>query len=272
MVGRRPRDGRRGRRPGAGDLSAGRPLVVAHRGASAVWPEHTAAAYAEAIAARADAVECDVRLSADGHLVCLHDARVERTSQGRGAVSRLTLAQLQQLDYSARHVPARPVPGDPPADPAGLLTLADLIALLLAAPSPIGLLVETKHPVRHGAAVEAAVVAALRPVIDRLPLVAVMSFWPPALRRLRRLAPEITRVALRADRSPAPVWGDPDVVGLAVASVRRDPARVQRTRRGGTGVYVWTVERSADVELCRAAGADAIITDSPREVRAMLWP
>ncbi len=75
--------------------------VVAHRGASEEAPEHTLAAYRKAIEDGADALECDVRLTADGHLVCVHDRRVNRTSNGRGAVSALELADLAALDFGS---------------------------------------------------------------------------------------------------------------------------------------------------------------------------
>src|SRR5690349_9193418 len=77
------------------------PQVVAHRGASDDVPEHTFAAYRKAIDDGADALECDVRLTRDGHLVCVHDRRVDRTSDGRGPVSALELADLADLDFSA---------------------------------------------------------------------------------------------------------------------------------------------------------------------------
>src|SRR4051812_43024918 len=67
------------------------PAVVAHRGASSHRAEHTLAAYALALEQGADGLECDVRLTRDGFLVCVHDRRVDRTSTGRGAVSTLTL-------------------------------------------------------------------------------------------------------------------------------------------------------------------------------------
>ena len=70
------------------------PLVYGHRGSSAALPEHTLAAYQRAIEEGVDGLECDVRLTRDGHLVCLHDATIDRTSTGDGRVSRLTLAQL----------------------------------------------------------------------------------------------------------------------------------------------------------------------------------
>ena len=68
--------------------------VVAHRGSSDAVPEHTLHAYTRAIDEGADALECDVRLTRDGHLVCVHDRRIDRTSTGRGVVSTLELADL----------------------------------------------------------------------------------------------------------------------------------------------------------------------------------
>ena len=84
---------------GAGGDLDGHPFVVAHRGASAERPEHTLAAYELALAEGADGVECDVRLSRDGHLVCVHDRRVDRTSNGTGLVSDMSPAELRELDF-----------------------------------------------------------------------------------------------------------------------------------------------------------------------------
>ena len=75
-------------------MLGGHPFVVAHRGASAQRPEHTLAAYELALQEGADGVECDVRLTRDGHLVCVHDRRLERTSTGTGLVSEMTLSLL----------------------------------------------------------------------------------------------------------------------------------------------------------------------------------
>src|SRR4051812_50051496 len=79
----------------------GRPQVVAHRGSSAAMAEHTLGAYVRALDDGADAVECDVRLTADGHLVCVHDRRGERAANGRGTVSTPELAHLEQLDWGS---------------------------------------------------------------------------------------------------------------------------------------------------------------------------
>src|SRR3982074_143480 len=107
---------------------AGHPFVVAHRGASADRPEHTLAAYDLALKQGADGVECDVRLTRDGHLVCVHDRRIDRTSTGTGLVSEMTLAQLRTLDYGSWHSSSRPEGGH---GGTGLLTLDGLVALVL---------------------------------------------------------------------------------------------------------------------------------------------
>ncbi|BDH55186.1 hypothetical protein MTP03_01250 [Tsukamurella sp. PLM1] len=75
--------------------------IVAHRGASGEFPEHTMSAFEAAVAEGADAIECDVRLTRDQHLVCLHDRTVERTSDGTGAVSELDLADLKAMDFGS---------------------------------------------------------------------------------------------------------------------------------------------------------------------------
>jgi len=81
--------------------AAREPLVIAHRGASSAVAEHTVGAYRLAIAEGADALECDVRLSADGELVCLHDRTLERTGGSNGIVSAMTLAELLAVDWGA---------------------------------------------------------------------------------------------------------------------------------------------------------------------------
>src|SRR6266496_1659945 len=118
------------------------PDVVAHRGASAHRAEHTVAAYALAIEQGADGLECDVRLSRDGHLVCVHDRTVNRTSTGRGVVSTLTLDRMSELDYGSWH-PALPEHADdlvrepvwtPDPNDAGVLTLESLLDLVADSP------------------------------------------------------------------------------------------------------------------------------------------
>src|SRR6478609_836810 len=123
--------------------------VIAHRGASDDAPEHTLAAYRKAVEDGADALECDVRLTADGHLVCVHDRRVNRTSNGRGAVSSLELADLAALDFGAWKGqytdPESPERYDP-GERSRVLPLQRLLELIADTGRRVELAVETKHP------------------------------------------------------------------------------------------------------------------------------
>src|SRR5918997_436516 len=81
---------------------AGRVLVIAHRGGAGLWPENTLYAFGRASALGADVIETDVRLTADGALVLVHDESVARTTDGAGRVRDLALAELKRLDAGHR--------------------------------------------------------------------------------------------------------------------------------------------------------------------------
>ena len=119
--------------------AARRPLVVAHRGASSDAPEHTLGAYLRAIEDGADGLEADVRLTADGHLVCVHDRKVDRTSSGSGVLSTLELADLESLDFGSWKVASADfeAPDQLVADHRRVLTLERLLELVVDAPRPV---------------------------------------------------------------------------------------------------------------------------------------
>ena len=77
-------------------------LKIAHRGYSSRYPENTILAFEKAVSAGADMIELDVQLSRDGRLVVIHDARIDRTSDGTGAVTELSLADLKRHNYNNR--------------------------------------------------------------------------------------------------------------------------------------------------------------------------
>lgn len=144
----------------------GRPVqVVAHRGASEDVPEHTLAAYRKAIEDGADALECDIRLTADGELVCVHDWRVNRTSNGRGAVSSLELADLAALDFGSwkgrQSDPETPERYDLD-ERSRVLTLRRLLELVVDTDRRVELAIETKHPTRWAGQVEERLIDLLR--------------------------------------------------------------------------------------------------------------
>ncbi|WP_320068961.1 glycerophosphodiester phosphodiesterase [Micromonospora sp. RTGN7] len=258
------------------------PLVFAHRGSSADLPEHTLAAYLRALAEGADGLECDVRLTRDGHLVCVHDRRLERTSNGTGLVSARTLAELEALDFGSWHPGCPPVDGAEPLDESHtrLLTLGRLLDAVLDAGRPVQLLIETKHPSRYGRDVERRLVTLLRryglaePGADDPVRVTVMSFSPLAVRRLHDLAPRLPTVLLM-DGLPRWLWPGRLPAGTRVAApkvalVRARPRLVPTLRAAGNQVYVWTVNKPDDLELVLDVGVDGIITDRPAHALARL--
>ncbi|HTY72621.1 MAG TPA: glycerophosphodiester phosphodiesterase [Actinomycetes bacterium] len=250
--------------------------VVAHRGASAEAPEHTLAAYRRALEAGADGLECDVRLTADGHLVCVHDRTVDRTSDGRGVVSTLELAQLDELDFGAWRDGFEP-PADPAyADRRRVLTLERLLELVADAGRPVEVAIETKHPTRYAGLVERRVVEVLdrfgwaHPRLGNPSPVRVMSFSWLSLRRMRSLAPSVAvvylmeRVPLRLRDGTLPAGVR--IAGPSIDVVRAHPHYVERARSHGNEVHVWTVDDPDDVRRCLDLGVDAIITNRPADV------
>lgn len=231
-------------------------------------PEHTLDAYRQAIDEGADGLECDVRLTRDGHLVCIHDGRLDRTSDGRGRVSAATLDDLERLNFghsrSGRVVTAR------------ILTLDRLIETALDAGRPLRLLIETKHPSRYGSAVERKVVELLaryglgKEDASTPVRVAVMSFSPLAVRSLRTLAPDLPTVFLYEFAPPrvrdgrAPFGAQ--IVGPGLGVIRARPDVVERAHERGLQVYVWMVNQPADVDLVLELGVDALISDRPAYV------
>jgi glycerophosphoryl diester phosphodiesterase len=279
-----------------------RPLVIAHRGASHDVAEHTLPAYLEAIESGADGLECDVRLTRDGHLVCVHDRTVNRTSNGSGIVSEYDLQELRRLDFlswredlppsaddllndSPYHAGVAPDRMD--RDSAQVLTLQTLLGVVADAGRPVQLLIETKHPTRYGGLVEKELVRCLRrfgwagetPDGDGLPAgpatpVTIMSFAQVALRRVRLLAPAVPLVLLWQKETPFRRDGalptGVRTAGPGLRLLREDPALVERVHAAGNRVFCWTVDRPDDVALVQRLGVDAIITNRPSEIRSQL--
>jgi glycerophosphoryl diester phosphodiesterase len=252
--------------------------VIAHRGASEDVAEHTFAAYEAALDQGADGLECDVRLTADMQLVCVHDRRVNRTSNGRGVVSTLELAQLRELDFGSWKVPLDEyeVPDRRREGKHRVLTLERLLELVVEHPRRVELAIETKHPTRYAGLVEEHLVALLdkfglaHPRLGESSPVRVMSFSPLSVRRIRRMAPSLETVLL-LDRVPLRLRDGSLPRGVRIAGpgihiLRVHPEYVARVHSMGHRVHVWTVDQPSDIDLCVELGVDAIITNRPRQV------
>jgi len=258
------------------------PQVVAHRGASHDRAEHTLGAYRRAIESGADALECDVRLTADGHLVCVHDRRVDRTSSGRGKVSTLELAHLEGLDWASWKAgrDLADMAEIPDRDSGRLLTLRRLLSVVADCDRYVEVAVETKHPTRYAGLVEQELFDVLdyfgwaRPRRGEPSRVRMMSFSTIALQRMRTMSPTLPLVyladhvplRLRDGRLPRGVH----TAGIGVDVLRRHPRYVDALHRRGHAVHVWTVDEPEDVQRCLDAGVEAIITNRPDAVLGQL--
>ena len=267
---------------------ADRPAVVAHRGASAIEAEHTLAAYRRALDEGADGLECDVRLTRDRVLVCVHDRRVDRTSSGRGVVSTLELADLNELDFGSWRraeddSPDQLLAADweaPDLDRTRVLTLDRLLDMAATVDRPVLLAIETKHPTRYAGLVESVLVETLRRhgLAERHGKanvrVQVMSFAPSGLRRIRQLAPDLPTVHLMK-RIPlryrdGSICASASIAGPSLEALKAGPDYVRRAHERGLEVQVWTVDDPADVDAMAALGVDVVITNRPAEVRNRL--
>lgn len=250
--------------------------VVAHRGYSSEEPEHSMAAYLRAVEAGADAVECDVRMTADGTLVLVHDRRIDRTSPGSGAVSNFMLAELQEHTFGGHGWHDFE---DPPSElRTRLLTLETFLSTLLDASPTLEFAIETKHPIRFGKYVEEELARVLRSFglvrNGSVHRVRMMSFSRMAVVRMKRLVPAIPTVYLcgrrpwfyRDGRLPPGV----SALGPGIDVVREHPELVAAVKSRGGQVHVWVVDERADFDLCRDLGVDVIISNKPAQILAWL--
>jgi glycerophosphoryl diester phosphodiesterase len=218
------------------------PAVIAHRGASAAWPENTLSAFEAAVRAGADMVELDVRLTADGALVVMHDADVARTTGGHGLVCELTLAEVRAL-----HIP----------------TLRDALDLLQGR---AGAEIEIKD--EPGETAADAVVDQLRDA--RFDAALVSSFHPGALARVRERDPAIATGletdgsdALRAGLDHVVAHGHPFLLPDAPSLRRAGPEVARLAHERGVRVGTWTVDDPEEIAELFAWGVDAVETNMP---------
>lgn len=277
------------------------PRFFAHRGSSHAFAENTRAAYLQAVRDGADGIECDVHLSADGHVVCHHDATLGRTSDGEGHVRELTLAQLRGFDYSgwkgAQIPPEFGGVGDQ------LCTLVDLVRIAQGAKRPIELAVETKHQDGDDPRLEPAVMEVLESLgFDRATRrigdvsVSFMSFESRAVDRFLELVPREGVCTLIEDKEQG--WEEDALADAEAAAAgpgeyrRRFVESARALDRGraaliGPGVdfvrqhedvvrgwlerasaRVWTVDLLDDARYLLGVGVTELTSNRPAQLRA----
>jgi len=231
--------------------------VQAHRGASAIAPENTLAAFRAAAEAGAKWVELDVALSADGTLVVIHDDSVDRTSSGTGSLGELTAAQIGALDAGAWF--------DPRFAGERIPTLAETIAAL----GELGLSanVEIKQH-KHHKSLDQLVHAVQTDIAKRSAQTEIMisSFDPEALNAMHALEPNL-EMAMLWGRPPED-WAD-QLAAIPAATIHMhfkalSIGMLEETAKRGVKVRAWTCNDPVQLISFWEAGLTGVITDNPK--------
>lgn len=225
-----------------------KPYIMAHRGNRVACPENTLAAFRRALDDGADIIETDVHLTADGVFVCIHDATVDRTTDGTGAVAALTLAQIKALSasYGREGFAGERVP-----------TLEETLALL---PAHVALALELKTD----RFLEPEVCCRLANALDRAGVRAravVLSFSAARLAALHAAAPDIPRGFITLTR-PYPA-AEGELLGPFWPLLLLNPLYVAWAHRRGQLVCPLDPAPDSRLWLYKALRCDAVLTDDP---------
>ena len=235
-------------------------LIIAHRGASGYKPEMTIPAYELALKQNVDGFETDVRLTKDLELVGVHDRKTGRVAERDLVVSKITLKDLQELDFSSKETKAK------------VMTIREFLSLALDSGKSLTLTIETKHITKHHGLLEHKLNELLteynlnRNQHDRVKII-LMSFNPLAVLRFSKLNPLIPRVQLKEKSYPFlhlyPNPGNPEIVGPGIELLLKRPDLITKFKDQGKKIFVWTVNSPQDMRFCLERGIDAIITNYP---------
>jgi len=234
------------------------PLLIAHRGDPSRAPENTLASVRAALEAEPDFVEVDVRLSADGEIVVIHDVTLERTTSGAGEVSQHTLEQLRRLDaggWYAAEFAGEPIP-----------TLAELWE---AVGDRSRLAVELK-----GAATGSAVGRWARTLAGSVPT--FISFRQEELGALKEEFPEAELRLIRAEplgdgtQRVLSLARETGCVGVSLFAPACSAEALRSIHRNGFEAWVWTINDPVEWERFVQAGVEGITTDTPLRFREFL--
>ena len=233
--------------------------IIAHRGASGAHPEHTIGAYEAAVAEGADGVECDIRLTADGHLICMHDRTLGRTTDGSGPVGAATLEQIRRLNAGTWE------------KPQAVLEFDVFLEFAVANPG-LGLFIETKHPVSTGLRTERVLRERLRHFgLNRDPRTRIISFAARSINAVGEMLPDLERIQLVKTPGPRTAMqrylGGPTAMGVDMYGARRDPMGMMSWN---LPLYCWLAKTDVDVTYAKARGIDWLATDWPARARQAL--
>lgn len=233
-----------------------RPLIIGHRGASAVAPENTIAAFQAAVDAGADGIEFDVRLSRDGVPVVIHDDTLYRTGGVRRRVADLTVAELKKIDagswFGVRQFANERIP-----------SLAELFELFKS--NNLHLCLEMKTEPGNQTQLAEACCRLIDEYKFRNRMI-VECFELSALSILKDIDPTVKTAALFHSPNEAFIIERTKEVGASVLALNHritTMALIDEAKLADLTVVVWTVDTQGWVSRARAHGVDALITNNP---------
>jgi glycerophosphoryl diester phosphodiesterase len=258
---------------GRGAFPGSPPRVFGHRGAAGLAPENTLSSFRRARADGADVFELDVHATADGEVVVLHDATLERTTDGTGAVASLRFAELARLDAGYRFTPD----GGCTFPFRGCGVRVPRLAELVREFPDVPLNVEIKQ---EAPSIVAAVVAVLR---DTRATVVLAAEHDALMQAIRHAAPAIP-TSLAAGEVGAFVaavqGGTTPVLPEGVVALQIPPRfgsielvtreTVAAAHALGAEMHVWTINDPQEMRRLLALGCDGIISDVPAVARAVV--
>tara|TARA_B000000557_G_scaffold8214_1_gene6847 strand:+ start:1367 stop:2209 length:843 start_codon:yes stop_codon:yes gene_type:complete len=252
-----------------------RPLIIAHRGGSIIFPENTMAAFEGAAKLGVDVIEMDFQLTSDDKLVTMHDDSVDRTTNGTGLVREMDLEQIQNLDASTNFLD---INGDNPWIDTHLppLTIEQVLDRFLNSPHRLSF--EIKNEGVEGEIAAEVMYEAIR-IRQMEKRIEIGSFHIESLYAMRNLSEgsiatsgaesEIQKCILLPmlqldrwwlDPGPASVLQIPmewDGINLATKGI------VDRAHQHGQAVQFWTINERESMDHLIEIGADGIMTDDP---------
>ncbi len=242
--------------------AATRPLCFGHRGARGHAPENTLLAFDLAFDLGAEGIECDAQLSADGRVVIIHDSTVNRTTNGRGAVSKITFEALRALEA-----------GQGIRSPQRIPTLEETLALVLRRGGLLNLELKADTDAEAIAVAEAvaSTLDALPPDNSQRASLLFSSFNLPAVARIRELAPWARVAALYGGRKWTGAAMIEAALQLGVEAIHPHPRIlteeiVRLAHEAGLQVNVWTANRLGVIRQLIAWGVDGLFSDYPERV------
>ena len=231
-------------------------IKIAHRGSSGSYPENTRLAFEKAIEAGADMIEMDCRLSKDGHVVVIHDDRLDRTARAKGFVKGKTLRQLKKLDVGAWL--KKSFKGE------RIQTLEEILEIVSG---KVEINLEIKSVLHGPLGIELKVLFIVSH-FDYLERAIFSSFDYQSLRRLRELAPDVRIGVLYGagiKDNPFQAAREMNAYSLHIQREFATPHFLEEARELGLKSFVWTVNEVKEMEKFISLGVDGIISDFPEK-------